>query len=334
MTDAQVSEGFVSALTTGPAADGKVSEGFVTALTTGPVGGAQVSEGFVATLAYMGPCGTARCDLWKITRTDGVIFAFTSLDSDFLFGVTTYKHCSSLADSASSSSSDLGSVGNYQAVGILDDESITEADLYAGLFDDAYFEAWVVSWNGVDLAAPFRTAAGWLGKVDRGQSSWTADVDGPVARLQQTALIQFYTPGCRWKFGDPGTCMVDADALAVVGCNVTKGVQRYAIYFDAIEPIEAAIWNGGTVRWTYGRNAGIECQVDTVDWGSQLLSLWDLAPFPPEVGDSFDLLPGCPKDGDSCKLYSNYINFGGFPDVPGPDALQQNADSLYTGSSG
>jgi uncharacterized phage protein (TIGR02218 family) len=334
MTDARVTEAFVSDLTTGPAAEARVTEAFASALVTGPAGSAHVTEAFVTTLAYMGPCGTQRCDLWKITRRDGVVFAFTSLDTNFVSGGVTYKHCASLSDSASESSSELGSVGSVSITGLLDDESITEADLYAGLFDDAFFEAWVVSWKGVDLACPFRAAAGWLGKVDRGQNSWSADVDGPGARLMQTALVEFYTPGCRWKFGDAATCDVNAEALAVFGCNVTKGVQRYAVYFDASEPVESAIWNGGTVRWTYGANAGVECQVDTVDWGSQLLSLWDLAPFPPAVGDSFDLLPGCPKDGDSCKLYANYINFGGFPDVPGPDALQQNADSLYTGSNG
>ncbi len=69
--------------------------------------------------------------------------------------------------------------------------------------------------------------------------------------------------------------------------------------------------------------------MDQVDFSTQTLNLWDLAPYPPQIGDSFDLLPGCPHDTPSCKVYNAYPRFGGFPHVPGPDALQQNADALF-----
>jgi len=338
MTAGRIAEAFIADLAR-INTPGQISEAFASALVTGPSLGGELSKAFITALAYVGDCATARCDLWKITRKDGVVLAFTSLDEDFVYGGLTYRHCASLSDTASESSTEIGGVGSVELTGILDDDAITPADLYAGLYDDAFVEVWVVNWgSSPDPATPFRIAAGWIGKVSHGEISWTAEVTGPGAKLQQTALIEFFAPGCRWTFGvNDGLrsfCPVNVEALAVRGINVTGALQRYTVFFDAPAPSEAALWNGGRVRWTYGKNAGVECQVDTVDFTAQALSLWDLAPFPPEAGDSFDLLPGCPKDKASCKFYGAYVSFGGFSDVPGPDALQQNADSLFTGSNG
>jgi uncharacterized phage protein (TIGR02218 family) len=52
------------------------------------------------------------------------------------------------------------------------------------------------------------------------------------------------------------------------------------------------------------------------------ISLWALAPFLPEPGDEFIMQPGCDLSAATCKnVYSNLINFGGFKDVPGNDAI-------------
>lgn len=296
-----------------------------------------VAELDVAVLVYVGPCSTRRCQVWKITRKDGEVLAFTSLDVDISWMGTTYRTCDSLVASAAESNSELRSVGNQELTGIISDAGISPADLYAGLYDDAFVEVWVIPWDGQpDDQAPFRIAAGWTGKVVREEAAFTAEILGPSARLQQTALVDFFTPGCRFDFGVnngvDSLCPVDAEALKVAAVPVTGQQLRTLVMFDAAMPGGIALWNYGTVRWLTGQNAGVECEVDTVDWGAQTLSLWDLAPYPPAVGDTFDLLPGCPKTGDACKNYGVFISFGGFPDVPGPDALQSNADSLFTGN--
>lgn len=332
---AHVSEMFIADLVV-ESGDAQISEMFVASLVDGLAHGANVTELQVSTLAYLTPESSQRCDIWKITRTDSLVFAFTSLDRDIEWGGQLYKTCGSLMDSASESSSELGSVGTVTLTGLIDHEDITEADLYAGLFDDATIEAWVISWGDpADPNTPFRTASGNAGRVTRGQNTWTVEVTGDGQKLRQAALVKFFQPGCRWDFGvNDGLnsfCPVNVEALALHGLTVTKGVQRYAVYFDAEAPGGSTIWNGGEVRWTYGANAGITCQVDTVDFSGPALSLWDLAPYPPQPGDTFDLLPGCPKDKPSCVIYGAYVSFGGFPDVPGPDALQQQADALYSG---
>lgn len=326
-TNAQVSELDVAVLAA-PPTNAQVSEIDVAVLAKPPTNG-QISELDVAVLSYISPCATSRCQVWKITRKDGEVFAFTSHDQDVEWLGVTYKTCNSLSASASESASDLGSTGSIELTGILDDSAISEGDLYGGKFDDAYVEIWVVPWDGQpDDQAPFRIAAGWIGRVTRGEHNFVAEVLGPGSRLRQTAIVHTCTPGCTWDFGDPATCAVDVDALALTPITVTGSVLRSVVEFTEASPGGTTIWNGGKVVWLTGRNAGATCQVETVDFGAGALGLWDLAPYPPLAGDTFTLLPGCPKTWAGCNAYSNYLNFGGFKDVPGPDALQSNADAL------
>ena len=46
-----------------------------------------------------------------------------------------------------------------------------------------------------------------------------------------------------------------------------------------------------------------------------------------EVGDTFQLLPGCDKSFEQCKAkFDNSANFRGFPHLPGNDAAYNYAD--------
>jgi uncharacterized phage protein (TIGR02218 family) len=356
MTDAYVSEAFVSAvcLINSPPrvseayvsavvhvkSPPRVSEAFMSAVVKVQAG-ALVTEAFLQALVYRAPCASNRADFWKITRTDGQVFAFTSHDEDVTWGNVTYRHCGSLQDSAAESDSDIASVGSVSLMGLITDDAITEDDLYAGRFDDAYVESWQAPWGDqADSAAPFMVASGWTGKVSRRINSWSAEVLGASAKLGQTALVDFFQPGCRWVFGSPSTaeqpgCGIDAQAFRQFGIAVEAIVGRGIINFapEAIPSMDA-LWNNGTLIWTYGRNTGIQLQIETMDWASGVLSLWDLMPFPAQPGDTFDIIPGCSYDRPGCKVYNNYDNYGGYPDVPGPDALQQNADALFSANGG
>lgn len=329
-THAKVAEADV-AVPLFPLTHAKVAEADIAVVATPSAGThGKIVEVDVAALVYIGPCATHRCQVWKITRLDGQVFAFTSLDRDVLWGDVTYRTCKSLTATAAESASDLHSVGNVELTGILDDAGITEGDLYGGQFDDAFVEVWVIPYDGLgDDQAPFRVAAGNMGKVTRGEHNFVAEVVGPGARLQQAALVDFFIPGCRWDFGD-ANCGIDAEARKIAAVPVTGSIGRNLVKFTASDP-GGSIWNSGKVVWLTGRNAGTSCQVETVDFAAEALSLWDLAPYPPAIGDTFDLLPGCPLTKAGCVTYANYLRFGGFPDVPGPDALQSNADSLFTG---
>jgi uncharacterized phage protein (TIGR02218 family) len=284
---------------------------------------ARITQGVRLAIARAVDCVTRWCQLWTITRRDGVVFRFTSLDADFTLGGHVYRSCGSLMPSAAEESSAVGSVSSIELMGILADDSIKEADLYGGLFDDAFVEVWLVPFEGTE--SPRRLAAGWIGAIQHGEQGWTGEVIGPGAKLDQQALVVPYAPACRWTFGD-SRCTKDLAALQTTG-EVTGAINRGFFVTDAPDPANGSQWENGRVIWSTGRNAGVTCEVKTVDFvgaGETSIELWSLAPFLPEPGDQLVLQPGCDLSERTCKqVYANLINFGGFAEVPGNDALAQ-----------
>ncbi len=286
-----------------------------------------VSQQAVLILVDGSPCVTERCQLWRIKRRDGVEFRYTSLDRDVRYGGQVYKSCGSLNPSASEDASTLGTVSNIELEGIISDDGITEADLYGGLFDDAYVTVDLVAWGALP-ESPRRLASGWTGELSQGDTGFKMEVLGAGSRLDQQALVQMVTPGCRWVFGD-ARCGIDLEGLKIAG-TVTGSVSR-SVFGAALAGDGAGRqWENGSVRFTSGPNEGQRLEVRSVDFGDGVINLWPSAAFRADPGDTFDLYPGCDKARDGgCSLYANVINHGGFPDVPGNDSILETPDAQY-----
>lgn len=289
---------------------------------------ARITQAPALVLASSSSCITTRAQIWTITRRDGVVLTFTSHDRPIVRFGRTYTPCRSLNPSASENASSLGAVGNMELTGIIDDESISEEDLYGGKFDDAFVEVDLVDWTEPTGAA-MRIASGWTGEMTQGAVSFNMEVLGGSARLNQQALVQMIAPSCRWVFGDPATCKKDREALKMTGAVLsaqTRGAFTATISGDGA----GRQWENGTVRWTSGRNTGQSCEIKSLDIPGGGVVLWSAASYGPEAGDTFDLLPGCDlaKTG-GCTLYANVINFGGFSDVPGQDSLLETPEAKY-----
>lgn len=289
---------------------------------------ARISQAVALVLMQSQPCITTRAQIWTITRRDGVVLTFTSHDRPIVRFGRTYTPCRSLNPSASENASSLGAVGNMELTGIIDDESISEEDLYGGKFDDAFVEVDLIDWTEPTGAA-MRIASGWTGEMTQGAVSFNMEVLGGSARLNQQALVQMIAPSCRWVFGDPATCKKDREALKMTGAVLsaqTRGAFTATISGDGA----GRQWENGTVRWTSGRNIGQSCEIKSLDIPGGGVVLWSAASYGPEAGDTFDLLPGCDlaKTG-GCTLYANVINFGGFSDVPGQDSLLETPEAKY-----
>ncbi len=281
-----------------------------------------VSQAGLVVLGTAGSCGTRRCQLWSIERTDGMVLRFTSHDEDVTWGEDTYATCHSLRESASEQSAAADQVGNIDLEGLLDTDAISDDDLYAGIYNDAFVQVWRVAW-GDNTDQAFRVAAGWLGNISHGERGWKGEVVGPGGRLLQQPLLQVVAPTCRWRFGDLTTCGIDADALAITGTVLSAATRSY-LFTDVIDPGGSAQWDRGTLRFTYGRNTGQVCEVRDVDFDTGRIVLWVRSGFAPDAGDSFVLKPGCDLGFDSgCQAYDNRERHGGFPHVPGTDQVRQ-----------
>lgn len=276
------------------------------------------------------PCLTSWAHLWRIARPDGTVFTFTSHDRDMVWRGETYQSIASLSASASELGAMLGDIGNMELAGVITDDSITEADLFGGLFDGAEIEVWMVPWDPVIGELPHRILAGRTGTLKQSVAGFSSEILTPSAQLQQKAIVQTYSSGCRWDLGDD-RCTVDLEALTVAG-TVTSSVGLLA-YNQAHKRIfsdssligrPASYFNLGTVTWLTGANAGLKSEVKSFDTATGQFILWDPMLYAVEIGDTFTASPGCDKLKATCQSkFSNFANFGGFPDVPGGDAISE-----------
>jgi phage terminase large subunit-like protein len=78
------------------------------------------------------------------------------------------------------------------------------------------------------------------------------------------------------------------------------------------------------VKARYGAAAGLVAVVknDRLTAGGRVVELWEALRAPLEPGDAVRLEAGCDKRAETCRLkFSNFMNFRGFPHVPGEDWL-------------
>ena len=89
---------------------------------------------------------TTMCFCWRVTRVDGLVQGFTEHDEDLRFDGTTFLAASGF--SASQVQQSLGlAADNLSVTGALSSASISEDDLAAGRYDDAYVELFWVNWR-------------------------------------------------------------------------------------------------------------------------------------------------------------------------------------------
>lgn len=223
---------------------------------------ARVSQAVVLVGLWEYPCLTHMAQCWLITRTDGEVFAFTSADQVISYGGVSYSPCDSLSAGAVELGAELGSVGNGEIAGILSDDAISADELAAGLFDNAVVEVWMVPWGDTAESA-WRLTKGIIGKTSHGRQGYTAEVLTPGALLQQKAMVETCTPGCRFKLGDE-RCTVDIDALAetgtvtAVGSILTAPSANRRVLADSGRAEVDGYFDYGLLTWLTGANAGAQ----------------------------------------------------------------------------
>ncbi len=282
-----------------------------------------VDQAGVYCLAYGSPCGTRWAQIWTITRTDGLVFRFTSLDRDLDYGGQTYQACDSLVPSASEAVSEVDQIGSMDLSGALG--AITEHALYSGLFDGANVEAWLIAWAGEGM--PRRLLKGTLGQVDQTQTGFRVELLGDGSKLQQTPLVTTLQPGCKWVFGD-SRCGKDLGPLTVTGTVDSAIGQRNFVDADRAET--AGYFSRGRVTFTSGDNDGISAEIKEHTAGGNF-ELWPRPPYGISAGDTYSMTPGCTLlkgasgGTNGCDAWANFVNYGGFLDVPTKDQASQTA---------
>lgn len=269
-------------------------------------------------LAHLGTGVTTVCQCWAVTRRDGVQLGFTDHDRDLTIDGLVYKAASGMTARALQQGTGLA-VDNSEAVGALSDASVSETDLMAGRFDGAEVLNLMVNWQ--DVSQRVVQFHGFFGEVTRAAGGFKAELRGLSEALNQVQGLA-YQKTCPAVLGD-AACKFDLDTagfsaeLAVVAIEA-QGVYRIA----SLSGIADGWFARGRVRVLTGDAAGIVGLVkfDKEEGTARRLELWVDFAQAPVVGDLIRLEAGCDKVAVTCQTkFRNFINFRGFPHIPGED---------------
>lgn len=276
----------------------------------------------IALAAHYDQGTTTLATCWKATLANGTVYGFTSTDRDITFEGVLYEAATGFTPSAIVGNANLA-VDNMEVAGCIDSETMTEADLFAGLWDYATIEIFEVNYADLTQGAR-KLSKGTLGEVSLGRNSFVAELRGMAQRMQQVTS-SLYTPTCRAElFSTTGQwrCNLDRATFTVTGA-ITAVTDRQN--FTDTARAEAADWfKHGKITWTGGDNAGLSMEIKAFSAGAFQLHL--PMPYDIQIGDTYSMEPGCNKIGRTgdCKIkFNNYINFRGEEDVPGADAIMQ-----------
>lgn len=283
------------------------------------------------------PCVTHRSRCIKITRTDDEVFAYTEHDEDIVYGGTTYATRGGMTSSASELGSVLGEVGNVEFGGSTRALGITVDDLFGGKFDGATVEVFLIPWGDYQATESVVTLGGGvIGKTTQDANTFTLEALSPSAQIRQKALLQLFTPTCRFALGD-SRCQVDLTSLTVSGAVtavtdevVQTGATVRRRFYDTTRTEDDGWFDEGLITFVTGDNAGQTSKVKSYATGE--LVLWEPLIHVIEVGDTYTLTPGCDKKADTCRdKFDNFVNFGGFPTIPGLDATAKTPSGRMGG---
>jgi uncharacterized phage protein (TIGR02218 family) len=265
---------------------------------------------------------TTLCWCWRITRNDGTRLGFTDHDRDLDFDGTSFEASTGFTGTEIAGSVGLN-VDTLDVEGALKSERLNEADLAAGLYDNALIEIYRVNWSDPSQRVLMRY--GNLGEVSRGQYHFSCEVRGLAHELQQPKgrIVQF---ACDADLGD-GRCKIDLDTPAFrsdAGVVSSLDGSPRLINASGLDTFANGWFSGGLITWLSGANEARACQVRVHSKanGVVMIELWQRTAETIAAGDQFRITAGCDKQFSTCRAkFANTANFRGFPHVPGNDFM-------------
>lgn len=263
---------------------------------------------------------TTVCRAWAVVRRDGRVFGFTDHDRDLAFAGISFRANSGLTARALQQTTGL-SVDNTEAVGALSDAGVTEDDILAGRFDGAEVRAWLVNWANVgDRVLQFR---GSFGEIVRAGGAFQVELRGLAEALNQPQG-RAYQRSCSAVLGD-GDCRFDLTQPGYFAAMEVEDVlERRLFRFANLPGFDERWFERGRLIVLDGAAAGLVGVIknDRQTAAGREIELWQALGALIVPGNLIRIEAGCDKRGETCRTrFNNYLNFRGFPHIPGEDWL-------------
>lgn len=270
--------------------------------------------------AHLASGSTTVCRAWTVLRRDGVMLGFTDHDRDLVVDGVTCRADTGMTAKALQQTTGL-SVDNSEAVGALSDAAIRESEILAGRFDGAVVRSYLVNWTAPeDRVEQFR---GSFGEITRSGGAFKAELRGLTEALNRPQGFA-YQPTCSAILGDT-RCRFDTASPGYFAERQVDAVEASRIFdFGALGGFDDRWFEHGRLEMLTGEAAGLVgiVKADRVDGPSRRIELWQSLGALVVAGDSFRVTAGCNKSAAICRAkFANFLNFRGFPHVPGEDWL-------------
>ena len=270
--------------------------------------------------AHLATGATTVCRAWAVVRRDGTVYGFTDHDRDLAFEGVAFLASSGLTARALQQTTGL-SVDNTEALGALSDASVSEADLLAGRFDGAEVRAWLVNWASVeDRVLQFR---GTFGEVSRAGGAFQAELRGLTEGLNQPQGLA-YQHSCSAVLGD-GKCRFDLTQPGYFTQRAVEEVVDQRVFrFAGFAGFDDRWFERGRLVGVTGAASGLMGLVknDRIVGSVREIELWQSLGSDLVAGDLIRIEAGCDKRAATCRVkFANFLNFRGFPHIPGEDWL-------------
>ena len=270
--------------------------------------------------AHLQTGATTVCRAWAVQRRDGTWYGFTDHDRDLDIDGKIYRADTGMSAGALQQSTGLA-VDNTDVIGVLSDASLKESDIQAGRFDGAEVSAWLVNWaDPAQKALQFR---GSLGELKRSKGAFQAELRGLTEALNQPQGRVYQSP-CSAVLGD-GNCRFDLTGSGyVTEISVESVEDRRLFAFSNLDHFDDRWFERGRFTVLSGACEGLIGLVknDRLSQDGRKVELWETLGAPIAAGDLVRLEAGCDKRAETCRLkFNNFLNFQGFPHVPGEDWL-------------
>jgi len=268
----------------------------------------------------------------KITRLDGQISGFTSLDVDVTIEGLTYSAWTSV--DASELASQVGSgVDNLNVVALLSSTKVKETELLAGLWDGAKVELFFWPFDNPSLGR-IVLLTGTLGEITEDGGQFTAEIRSLSQRLSQQ-FVELTSPLCRVRKLFDSRCMPNGSNEGTANGTITPAGCRPSRTVSVVNSTKQITFSGdagastlyryGMVTFTSGLNIGQSREVKEHTQGggsTAVITLQEPFPFVVAVGDVATLEWGCDRTLSQCtSRFKNFVNHAGEAQLPGTDAI-------------
>ncbi|WP_379923165.1 DUF2163 domain-containing protein [Erythrobacter sp. R86502] len=250
---------------------------------------------------------------WRIYRKDGAALAFASHDRNLYFHGMCHLAAPGMIPAAIRLTSEIAH-DSAEVQGALNHDSIREAELAAGLFDDAAIEIGAVDWISLDHHVLY---TGRIGRIADDNSQFSAELRSTKSLLERD-LVPRTSPTCRAEFCGRG-CGLSASRFTRSGVLAAIDLEGNRVQFTELNG-EAFI--DGRLRFQNGPQTGVSFGiVDAADG-------WLVIDRPLVAGTSSgthaELREGCDHTIATCgERFGNAKNFRGEPFLPGNDLLSR-----------